>query len=141
MDRRAARRPVAQESFLDLISKTIGFSDAKALEGYLVLLTPSLTGKETDLEITHIRYNTLRLRKLVATGSSIQVGGDINRLLLPVLPLERLASVEGADSVLDLLPTALSKKDVPEEITKGLIKAFDDQDPLLEFLQEFADKS
>ena len=58
----------AQAALVDLISAFFHRSDAKAWEGYLVLLTPSVLPHDAALEVTEIRRNTTHVRKLVATG-------------------------------------------------------------------------
>lgn len=116
------------------ISEYIGRGEAKSSDGYLVLLTNGLPQAEHREDLTHIRYNTSRLRKLVATGEDLSELGNIDSVLQPVLPL-RISSVDDAPS--SGLHKLVSLLDLPEEATKKLIGAYWDQTPLLEALHQY----
>ena len=131
----------AQVSLIDLISKHITSYDAKSWEGYLVLLTPGVVGKEDRAELTNIRYDTSRVRKLVATGDDIKTLDDIKQSLLPLLPLEIEAAKEFGESVLDMLPPMLLVDHIPEEAVQIVIKAFLEQRPIIERLHEYRKSS
>jgi hypothetical protein len=72
----------AQAAFVELISKQFTSNDAKAWDGYLVLLTPAAAEYS---DVTKIRYDTTRVRKLVATGDELKTLADVGRVLLPLL--------------------------------------------------------
>jgi hypothetical protein len=126
----------AQASLVDLMSQHMSTQDAKAWEGYLVLLTPSLTGRETSLEATRIRYDVSRVRKLVVTGNEIRTIADVETFLLPLLPLEVGPSTL-PHSVLELLPNLLEVKGIPTAETRVVIDAFLEQKPIVESLHEY----
>jgi hypothetical protein len=124
-----------QGSLVDVISRRIGQTENKAWDGYLVLLTTGMA-PSNDLDIEAIRYDTTRLRKLVATGEDLTVAGDVERLLRPLLPLsaERESVTQG--SALDRLPELLANYDVDRQTTATIVKSFVDQKPLMEALHQ-----
>lgn len=127
--------PDLQGSLVDLMSQHIGHEESKAWDGHLVLLSPALAPSE-EAEIDSVRYNTARLRKLVATGEELRVPSDVERVVQPLLPLgsERAGVSEG--SALDLLPGLLAKQGINTETTTLLVRAFREQAPLLEQLHK-----
>lgn len=129
----------AQATLVELMSEYLGKEDAKAWEGYLVLLTPGEPDLETGVdERESIRYDTSRVRKLVATGEELGSLLDVERVLLPVLPLNGQAAVPDPErSILDLLPELLASDDVDPEAVSALIDAFQKQRPLLEALHSW----
>lgn len=124
-----------QGSLVDVISQRVGREESKAWDGYLVLLSPGMAPSE-ESELESIRYNTDRLRKLVATGDDLQSVTDVERALRPLLPLTIQGASLGQETALDLLPKLLSSQDIPEETTRALVKAFREQSSLLETLNE-----
>src|SRR5689334_7288614 len=58
----------AQAALVELMSQVVTSGEPKAWDGYLALLTPGEISGPEHRELTRIRYNTSRLRKLVATG-------------------------------------------------------------------------
>jgi hypothetical protein len=126
--------PDDQGTLSEQITEYIGRGEAKASDGYLVLLTSGLA-EDGHLEpITRIRYDTSHLRKLVATGDSLVHAGSVATALRPVLPLDIDQRDDVPSSGLDELPSLL---DLPEEATQGLIDAYRDQIPLLEALHQY----
>src|SRR5437016_5737672 len=77
----------AQASLVELISRFVQTGEAKAWEGYLVLFTPAVVPSEQRDKADGIRYNTNRVRKLLATGENLQTITDVERTLVPLLPL------------------------------------------------------
>jgi hypothetical protein len=129
-----SRWPDAQAALVDLISRHVSSSDAKAWEGYLALLTP---GVASHSEVTTIRYDTTRVRKLVATGDELKLLADVERALLPLLPLGDERPVAEQDSALEMLPQLLKRRNVPEDAVRVIVKAFREQQPLLELLHVY----
>ena len=124
-----------QGVLIDVISRHVGSQESKSWDGYLVLLTPGLAPSESEA-IEVVRYNTTRLRKLVATGDDLKLPIDVERVLRPLLPLRpERASLE-PESALDLLPRLLAAQQIPEEVTRVLVNAFQQQSPLLERLHQ-----
>lgn len=127
----------AQDALVKLISGHMTRSDAKAWDGYLVLLTPGVLASDTRNEATHIRYDTNRVRKLLATGDELKSVAEVKRALLPLLPLEPELRLDEQESVLDMLPTLLSGRGIPEDSVRVIIDAFLEQQPLVERLDQY----
>jgi hypothetical protein len=124
-----------QGSVVSVISRKIGREESKAWDGYLVLLSTGVAPSE-ESAIESVRYNTGRVRKLVATGEDLRSPTDIERVLRPLLPLIIERASLGRETALDLLPKLLSVHDIPEDATRTLIKAFREQSSLLEALND-----
>jgi len=122
-----------QGALVDVISHYVGRSENKAWDGYLVLLTTAIA-PESDHNIEDVRSDTTRLRKLVATGEDLATPGDVERLLRPLLPLRDQQGSIGQGTALDLLPQLLKEQGIDEPTTKGLVKSFIEQEPLMEAL-------
>jgi hypothetical protein len=127
--------PDAQGLLVAMMSQRIGQEEAKAWDGYLVLLSPGLSSTQSR-DIEAVRYNTTRVRKLVATGEDFQVVGDVQRVLSALLPLETDAAIVEEKTALDLLPKLLSARGIEEETTRLLIEAFREQTPVMEQLHQ-----
>lgn len=127
----------AQSSLVEIISQRMTTSDMKSWEGYLVLMTPNFPSGDGDREATRIRYDVSRLRKIVATGADISTVSDVETALLPLLPLQIESTTGTTESVLDLLPTLLEAKGIPEDQTHTVINAFIGQEPILERLHQY----
>jgi len=127
--------PDLQGSLVDVISRHVGQGESKSWDGYLVLLTPGLAPSE-DAGIEAVRYNTTRLRKLVATGDDLRSPTEVERVLRPLLPLGQDRASLSQESALDLLPQLLAGQGIPKETTQLLVDAFREQSPLLERLHQ-----
>ena len=126
----------AQALLVELVSKYTTSYDPKSWEGYLVLLTPSPVAREGRLELTRIRYDVSRVRKLVATGDDIKTLDDVRQVLLPLLPLE-VETIDGVgESVLSILPALLSKRGLATKAVETAITAFLEQKPVVESLHK-----
>ena len=127
--------PDLQGSLVDVISGQVGHEEGKSWDGYLVLLTPGLAPSE-DARIETVRYNTARLRKLVATGDDLRTSTDVERVLRPLLPLGQEGASVSQESVLDLLPRLLANQGIPTETTQVVVDAFREQAAILERLHQ-----
>ncbi len=127
--------PDLQGSLVEVISHNVGRSESKSWDGYLVLLTPGNAASETA-ELDAIRYDTTRLRKLVATGDELESPTDIERVLRSLLPLGQEQVSIQQESTLDFLPQILAEQGIPREVTQLIVDAFREQLPLLEQLYE-----
>jgi hypothetical protein len=127
-----------QGSLVDLISRKVGQTENKAWDGYLALLTPG-QAPSGELDIEAVRYDTTRLRKLVATGEDLISAGDVERLLRPLLPLRGGQGSISSRSALDLLPEILAERGINQEITNALLQSFADRKPLMEPLYRSLD--
>jgi hypothetical protein len=127
--------PDLQASLVDVISRHVGTEEAKSWDGYLVLLSPGNAPLE-NLAIDELRYNTIRLRKLVATADDLKSATDVERVLRPLLPLPQERANLGQQSALDLLPRLLAEQNISEGVTRTLVDAFREQSPLMERIHE-----
>jgi len=127
--------PDLQGSLIEVISRHVGKEEAKSWDGYLVLLSPGIAPSESTA-IDEVRYNTTRLRKLVATADDLKSATDVERVLRPLLPLPQERANIGQESALDLLPRLLAEERIPGNVTRVLVDAFREQSPLLERLHE-----
>jgi hypothetical protein len=131
----------AQSFLVELISKYVSSNEPKAWDGYLVLLTPSIVPSASAELVTQIRTNINRVRKLVATGDDLTSTIDVERILLPLLPLsteERATDREG--KALDFLPDLLASRQVDIGAVRVLVQAFNEHQPLLEKLSAYWSK-
>jgi hypothetical protein len=131
----------AQATLVEVISTHFTRGEAKAWEGYLVLLTPSVIPSDSRLDAIAIQRNTTHVRKLLATGDELRALGDIARTLLPLLPLEGDQTLVEPRSALELLPDLLTRRGVPREIVDVAIEAFLDQQPVIERIHARAEES
>ena len=122
-----------QGSLVEVISRYVGLSEGKAWDGYLVLLTTGIA-PSSDTDIEGLRYDTTRLRKLVATGEELASAGDVERVLRPLLPLQTPVGFIKEETALDLLPALLAERGVKTEFTEMLIKSFIGQEPLMDVI-------
>lgn len=127
--------PDLQGSLVDLISKHVGKGEAKSWDGYLVLLTSGVAPSE-ETEIEAVRYNTTRIRKIVATGEELRTVTDVERVLRPLLPLSDERAAMDSASALDVLPRLLAEQGIAQDTTRVLVDAFRNQSPLIERLHE-----
>ncbi|GIK77430.1 MAG: hypothetical protein BroJett022_11200 [Actinomycetes bacterium] len=127
----------AQAELVELMSEHLSSADAKAWEGYLVLLTPGHADPGADADqLESIRYDTSRVRKLIAAGDELTRLADVERVLLPLLPIDGgVTDVDQERSVLDLLPTLIRSEDVDQGAVGAVVAAFQEHEPLLEALE------
>ena len=130
----AASWPDVQGELVDLMSSHLERHDAKAHEGYLVLLTPSVIPADARSESMAIERDTTYVRKLLGTGEVVRSLADARRVLLPLLPLEPLTELVELRSALDLLPGILDRRGIPEEAVRVAIRAFIERENPLEEL-------
>ena len=126
--------PEAQAALVEVISQYVGQSEAKAWDGYLGLCAPGVLASEARFEPTEIRYNTSRVRNLVAAGDELRTLSDVERSLLPLLPLEADVELKDQESALEVLPELLSQRGLPQQAVRVVIQAFLEQLPILESL-------
>lgn len=126
----------AQSSLVELISRFVQKGEAKAWEGYLVLFTAAALPADERDTAENIRYNTSRVRKLIATGEDLSTITDVERTLIPLLPLTTSAEEQNIqiDRVFDRLPETLAKRGISPGLTRTLIDAFLDNQPLMDKL-------
>lgn len=124
-----------QESLVLLMSRYLLASEGKAWDGYLVLLTPASAPSERST-IESIRYDTSRVRKLVATGDELSTDADVERVLRPLMPMTPQTGVTDASSILELVPRLLTTFSIPETVSEELVSAFRTRSPLMDAIHK-----
>jgi hypothetical protein len=114
----------AQSLMVDLISATIARPEPKTWEGYLVLLTGADVLDDDHQVLVDLRYNTNRLRKLVATGQDIETLDDVRNVLLPLLPLDVPRSESSEAGLLARLADLLEEDGIDRRATETAVDAF-----------------
>jgi hypothetical protein len=131
----------AQGVLVELISKYVVSTEPKAWDGYLVLLTPSILPTAAREQAIQIKNNFNRVRKFLATGDELKTTSDVERLLLPLLPLAgEVPRGDQSSRVLDFLPEILSKRGIDRAAVETLVTAFAAHQPLLENLHRYLSK-
>lgn len=124
-----------QGALVNVISKYVGQGEGKAWDGYLVLLTTGIA-PSSDADIEALRYDTSRLRKLVATGEDLSTAGDVERVLRSLLPLQNATGPIGQGTALELLPELLAEQGIDTRIAQALVRSFIQQEPLMEAIHQ-----
>ena len=124
----------AQGWLVDLISLHLSRPEPKAWEGYLVLLTPGLVPPADRPRLVELRYDTNRVRKLVATGDDLVTLEGVRQALLPLLPLTSDIQPTSSSGLLDRLPELLEGYGIPTEATRTVVQAFAANESLIERL-------
>ncbi len=122
--------PESQGSLVDTISNRVGKADPKAWDGYLVLLTPALPDPSSSRELNSIRYDTTRVRKLLAAGDNLHTLEDVRRTLLPLLPMLHVELQEHR-KIFDVLVEVLGSRGLERDEVRRLISAFEANESLI----------
>jgi hypothetical protein len=125
-----------QERLVELISAYMTRADPKSWEGYLVLLCPAPPLPEERHRLQEIRYDITRVRKLIAAGEELSAIADVERAILPLLPVDAPSDLEPESSALDLPPDLLEDKEIDRADSEALIEAFRGQRPLMEAIHK-----
>lgn len=126
----------AQGSLVELMSAHLRQREPKSWEGYLVLLCSSPTPTSERNEVSNLRYDTNRVRKLVATGDELETLEDVRTALLPLLPLEVNPPGPSGAGLLDRLPALLRDYGVDPQLTRVVVDAFVSNDSIIERIHE-----
>ncbi len=124
-----------QARLVELMSAHMTRSDPKSWEGYLVLFCPAIPPAGENGRLQEIRYDITRVRKLIAAGEELGELADVERTILPLLPVSPPSELEPETSALDLLPELLEEEGIDRANSEALIAAFREQRPLLEAIQ------
>ena len=124
----------AQAGLVESISAYVGRAEPKAWDGYLALFTPAILPREETARAQSIRYDTTRLRKLLATGTDLTTIAAVRDTLLPLLPVREHSTSGTQESALDALPRLLGKRGFEEGTISDLVRAFRDQRSLMDAL-------
>jgi hypothetical protein len=133
----AEKWPYAQGQLVELISAHLTRPEPKSWEGYLILLTPSEAPASARAQLADIRYDTNRVRKLVATGDDLRTLDDVEQALLPLLPLQVEAQLKSGPALLERLPKLLAERGINVEAARAVVNAFIANDSILERLHAF----
>lgn len=136
-DELAGRWNEDQGWLVETMSEHLRRSEPKAWEGYLVLLTPQAILPDDRVRVTQLRYDTSRVRKLVATGEDLSTLRDVEETLLPLLPLNVDAPAESRAGVLERLPDLLAASDIDVGATRAVVGAFLANQSIVERLHEW----
>ena len=121
----------AQGYLVDVMAAKLGRREAKAWEGYLVLLTPGLVPAIEHTAVQSIRSDTTRVRKLVGTGSDLSTLASLANVLLPLLPL-RIDDLASGPDVLSHLSGILTESGLSSEIADLVVKSFERNESIIE---------
>jgi hypothetical protein len=118
------------------MSSRLGRPEPKSWEGYLVLLTVGDAPEAERRDVVDLRYNTNRLRKLVATGQELDTVDDVQTALLPLLPLNIEPPSTSGAGLLARLPELLEEEGIKPIVTEAAVKSFLRNESIMERLHE-----
>jgi len=122
------------------MSTHISRREPKAWEGYLVLLALGPAPLGDGPVINDLRYDTNRVRKIVATGNDLSSVKDVEACLLPLLPLSPEVSRAAELGILERLPDVLARYGVSRRVAGVAIEAFMANESILDRLHELGSK-
>jgi hypothetical protein len=129
--------PDYQSITVEAMSQFLRQGEAKAADGYLVLLTPSPVPAGQISEANQIRSDTSRLRKLLGTAEELRTISDVRKVLASLLPLSIRAGDGLEEGGLDALPRILQEHGVEAAATKIAVDAFKANAPIMPRLHDF----
>ena len=132
--------PDAQARLVDTMALRLAKTESKTWDGYVVLLTPGYSEPSARGGVGVIRYDTTRVRKLVATGEDLRSLDDVRRVILPLLPLSR-GGLEAPRDTLTVLKEVLTERGVDSEDAELVITAFSKDEPILPALSRGSNAS
>ncbi|MHC2068138.1 hypothetical protein ACYFX5_11735 [Bremerella sp. T1] len=128
-----------QTSFVELISENFTRSDRKSWEAYLVLMSTDLVPSRDSTRAHDIRYNTSRVRKLLATGDQLRELRDVEACLLPLLPIRTQEGSIRSSNVLQQLPGLISGPELSRQQIQAIVDAYEQQASMLEAVYQLED--
>lgn len=129
--------PDYQSVTVEAMSQFLRRGEAKAADGYLVLLTPSPVPTGQISGANQIRSDTSRLRKLLGTADELRTLSDVRKVLASLLPLSIRPGDDSEESGLDALPRILQEHGVEAAATKTMVDAFKANAPIMPRLHDF----
>jgi hypothetical protein len=109
----------AQATLVKSLSTSLTLDSDRGWEGYLVLFTPQRPTSDDMRQLSEIRYNTTRTRKLVITGEE-----DMIRGLEPLLPLPIGSSAAFTEEPLGELAREIVDQGIPSDEAESLLSAY-----------------
>ena len=129
--------PDYQSATVESMSKFLRRGEAKASDGYLVLLTPSPVPIGEMAYANKIRSDTSRLRKLLGTADDLRTISDVPKVIASLLPRSVQPGDGSGDNSLDALPRVLEQHDIEPAATKVVVDAFKANAPIMQRLHQF----
>lgn len=126
---------ILQDSFVDALSTRISKANPKAWDAYLVLLVPGELTASQERGVGRIRQDTSRARKLVAAGTELRTLADVERAVLPLLPIDPQPGPDDYGDPLSALPRLLAPRIAPDAVNM-VLAAFRENKPILEELDQ-----
>jgi hypothetical protein len=126
----------AQGRLVDLISTYVRRGEPKTWEGYLVLLTVGQIVDGEHQQMVDLRYDTNRVRKLVAAAEDLDSLADVRTALRPLLPLQIDEPESSGSGLLGRLPELLASQGIDREVTEIAIDAFSRNQSIMQRLHE-----
>lgn len=131
----------AQDHVVRLLGTNVVNTDPKSWDGYLVLAAVDGVPEVLAAELSNIRSDTRRVRKIVVTADDLpsriadplEVTPHIRRALAPILDLD-VASGLGRSDPLASLPTRLSASLIAAEHLTAVVAAYEAGGSLLDQL-------
>jgi len=129
--------PDYQSAAVEGMSRFLRRGEAKAADGYLVLLTPSPVPIGGIADANRIRSDTSRLRKLLGTADELRTISDVLKVIAALLPLSLGPVDSSGDDSLDSLPRILEERDIDPKATQAVVNAFKANAPIMQRLHQF----
>lgn len=129
--------PDYQSATVESMSKFLKRGEAKAADGYLVLLTPGAVPIAEVANANRIRSDTSRLRKLLGTADELRSISDVPKILASLLPLSIHPTDGSGEGSLDALPRILEQHGIDQSATRTVVDAFKANAPIMPRLHQF----
>ena len=129
--------PDYQNATVEAMSQFLRQGEAKAADGYLVLLTPNPVPVGQMSNANQIRSDTARLRKLLGTAEDLRTISDVRKVIASLLPLAVPPGDGSGDGSLDALPRILQQHGIEPAATEVVVAAFTANAPIMPRLHQF----
>lgn len=129
----------AQSALVELVSEHVAKDEKKVWDCYLLLWTLDLVPLGLTDKRRSIQYDTGRVRKLISSGDDFKQLSDIERCLLPLLPIDRDLSQTNEPNILNRLPALLESTEVSRQMTEAVVSAFESQESLADAIHRIGE--
>lgn len=131
----------AQDLIIELLGSNVPNNDPKSWDGYLILVAMGAVSEELVADLSRVRMDTRRVRKLVVTAEDLpsrasrplEVSPPVRRALAPLLELDIDVSLGRLDPLTTLPDRITGDKDMATSLMV-LASAYEANEPLLESL-------
>ena len=117
---------------VETVSSHVSKAEAKAWDGYLVLLTTAVASDFEQLALEQIARDTSHTRKLVASGDRLRTLSDVDAALAPFLPVVSTLQQTNPESILDDVRRLLRVHGVRPLTSDAIVAAFINQENMVE---------